>query len=126
MPRDIGLLDCRFDAIPVLRSAVIDTLSLDGSDLPGLNADRLEARGDLLFGPPRLKASSRLKARGSRGILYLMAPALRTPVRFALLPSGSPFAAVLCFVARIEGELVLGGRRIGGYLDLVGADDPAS
>ena len=30
IPRDIGLLDCRFDAIPVFRSAVIDTLSLDG------------------------------------------------------------------------------------------------
>ena len=49
MPRDIGLLDCRFDATPVLRSAVIDTLAFDGSDLPGFAADRLEARGDLLF-----------------------------------------------------------------------------
>ena len=47
IPRDIGLKDCRFGATPVLRSAVIDNLFLDGSALPGLQADRLEARGGL-------------------------------------------------------------------------------
>jgi len=47
IPRDIGLKDCHFDASPVLRSAVIDNLFLDGSALPGLQADRLEARGVL-------------------------------------------------------------------------------
>jgi hypothetical protein len=45
IPRDIGLKDCRFDAPPVLRSAIIDNLFLDGSALPGLQADRVEARG---------------------------------------------------------------------------------
>ena len=47
IPRDIGLKDCRFEASPVLRSAIIDNLFLDGSALPGLQADRLEARGGL-------------------------------------------------------------------------------
>jgi hypothetical protein len=47
IPRDIGLKDCHFEASLVLRSAVIDNLFLDGSALPGLQADRLEARGCL-------------------------------------------------------------------------------
>ncbi|MFW5680141.1 MAG: hypothetical protein ACOC3D_07720, partial [Pseudomonadota bacterium] len=45
--RDIGLVDCVFDASLVLRAAVIDSLYLDGSSLPGLVAERLEARGDV-------------------------------------------------------------------------------
>ena len=47
IPRDIGLKDCHFEASPVLRSAIIDNLFLDGSALPGLQAERLEARGCL-------------------------------------------------------------------------------
>jgi hypothetical protein len=47
IPRDIGLKDCRFEAAPVMRSAIIDNLFLDGSVLPGLLADRLDARGDV-------------------------------------------------------------------------------
>ena len=45
--RDIGLYNCRFDTAPVLNSAVIERLFLDGSQLPGLHAERLEARGGL-------------------------------------------------------------------------------
>jgi hypothetical protein len=43
--RDIGLNDCHFEAPPVLRAAIINRLFLDGSLLPGLEAERLEARG---------------------------------------------------------------------------------
>ena len=47
--RDIGLKDCRFDAAPILRSAIIDRLFLDGSSLPGFlcGASR-DPRRDLL------------------------------------------------------------------------------
>jgi hypothetical protein len=47
IPRDIGLKKCRFDATPILRSAIIDSLVLDGSIMPGLDADRIEARGTI-------------------------------------------------------------------------------
>ncbi len=43
--RDIGLIDCHFEATPILRAAIINRLFLDGSSLPGLEAERLEARG---------------------------------------------------------------------------------
>jgi hypothetical protein len=64
VPRDIGLLDCRFDATPVFLSAIIDTLAFDGSDLPGLDANRLDARGDLLFRSATIRG--RIALRGAR------------------------------------------------------------
>lgn len=122
IPRDIGLLDCRFDAIPVLRSAVIDTLSLDGSTLPGLNADRVEARGDLLFRSATIDGLIALKGARIEGDLVfdganltnlndVCVAAERISVRGGALFRG----------ARLEGEIVLAGGRIGGHLDLVGA-----
>ena len=64
VPRDIGLLDCLFEEAPVLRSAIIDTLAFDGSDLPGLAANRLDARGDLLFRSAVIRG--RIELRGAR------------------------------------------------------------
>ena len=64
VPRDIGLLDCRFEATPVFTSAIIDTLAFDGSDLPGLTANRLDARGDLLFRAATIRG--RVELRGAR------------------------------------------------------------
>jgi hypothetical protein len=57
--RDIGLKDCRFDATP-MRSAVIDRLFLDGSFLPGLAAEQLEARGGLYLGGAHVNGAVRL------------------------------------------------------------------
>jgi len=48
--RDIGLNNCHFDTAPVLNSSVIERLFLDGSALPGLHAERLEARGAVATG----------------------------------------------------------------------------
>jgi hypothetical protein len=122
IPRDIGLLDCRFDMVPILRSAVIDTLSLDGSSLPGLNADRVEARGDLLFRAATVEGLIALKGARIEGDLVFDGATLdcvddvcvaaeRIAVRGGVLFRG----------ARLLGELVLSGGRIGGHLDLVGA-----
>ena len=43
--RGITLADCRFNSPLILRSAGIDSLLLDGSVLPGLAAERLQAKG---------------------------------------------------------------------------------
>ena len=48
----------------MLRSAVIDNLFLDGSALPGLQADRLEARGGLSICSATVSGEIRL--RGAR------------------------------------------------------------
>ncbi len=47
--RDVGLLRCRFEEMPVLRSAEVLNLNLTGSRLPGLFADGLEAKGDVIL-----------------------------------------------------------------------------
>ena len=122
IPRDIGLLDCRFDAIPVLRSAVIDTLSLDGSVLPGLNADRVEARGDLLFRSATIDGVVALKGARIEGDLVFDGASLANPGEVCIAAERiSVRGGTLFRGARLDGELILSGGRIGGHLDLVGA-----
>ncbi|MFN7267993.1 MAG: hypothetical protein ACK5UA_03195 [Cereibacter sp.] len=122
VPLDIGLQDCRFDAAPVLRSAVIDTVSFDGSYLPGLPADRLEARGDILLrsatvtGPISLRGARigsdlvmdgmTLSHEGDRAL-----SAERIFIRGSALMRG----------ATVRGGIALLGARIGGDFDLVGS-----
>jgi hypothetical protein len=122
IPRDIGLLDCRFDAVPVLRSAIIDTLSLDGSMLPGLNADRLEARGDLLFRAATINGLIALKGARIEGDLVFDGASLGNPDEVCIAAERIAVRGGALFRgAHLEGELILSGGRIGGHLDLVGS-----
>ncbi|MCU0789441.1 MAG: hypothetical protein MUE79_00090 [Nitratireductor sp.] len=121
VPRDIGLLDCLFEATPVLLSAVIDTLAFDGSDLPGLDANRLEARGDLLFRSATVRGP--ISLRGSRigGDLNFDGATLENPGgRVLSAERSSVQGGVLLRGAKVRGGLALPGARIGGDLDLVG------
>lgn len=79
IPRDIGLTDCRFDAVPVLRYAVIDNLFLDGSALPGLNADRLEARGGVSLKGAAVAGELRLSGSRLDGNLSLDGASVSCP-----------------------------------------------
>ena len=49
IPRDVVLIDCRFDAVPNVMSAQLDSLYLNGSALPGLRADGLQAEGKVFL-----------------------------------------------------------------------------
>ena len=71
IPRDIGLKDCRFDAVPVLRYAVVDNLFLDGSLLPGLQAERLESRGGVSLKSAEVMGEIRLTGSRLDGSLSL-------------------------------------------------------
>ncbi len=122
VPRDIGLLDCRFDATPVFRSAVIDTLALDGSDLPGLAADRLDARGDLLFRSAILRGAVHLRGARVGGDLVFDGASLDSPDDRALSAERIAVRGGALFRgAVVRGSLALPGARIGGALDLIGA-----
>ncbi|MGS4947266.1 hypothetical protein ACVDG3_17445 [Meridianimarinicoccus sp. RP-17] len=122
VPRDIGLLDCRFERTPVLRSAIIDTLAFDGSDLPGFDANRLEARGDLLFRGATVRGPVSLTGSRIGGDLVLDGSTLD-------YAEGSACVAERCAVrggvflrgATVAGRFALPGARIGGDLDLTGA-----
>jgi hypothetical protein len=121
VPRDIGLLDCRFEATPVLLSAVIDTLAFDGSDLPGFEANRLEARGDLLFRSATVRGV--ISLRGSRigGDVNFDGATLENATdRVLNAERSSVRGSILLRGAKVKGRLALSGARIGGDLDLVG------
>jgi hypothetical protein len=121
VPRDIGLIDCRFEAAPVLLSAVIDTLAFDGSDLPGFDANRLEARGDLLFRFATVRGPISLRGGRIGGDLTFDGATLEYPGDRALSAERcSVRGGVLLRGAKVRGGLALPGARIGGDLDLVG------
>lgn len=122
VPRDIGLIDCRFDATPVLLSAIIDTLAFDGSDLPGLTANRLDARGDLLFRGATIRG--RIELRGARigGDLNFDGARLDNPGDRVLQAERiSVRGGALFRGASVRGGIALPGARIGGSLELIGA-----
>jgi len=122
VPRDIGLLDCRFESAPVLRSAVIDTLSFDGSHLPGLPADRLEARGDILLRAATVTGP--ISLRGARiGSDLVLDGATLSHDGDRALSADRIFirGSALLRGATLRGGIALQGARIGGDLDLVGS-----
>ncbi|MEM6679519.1 MAG: hypothetical protein AAF675_16775, partial [Pseudomonadota bacterium] len=49
LPTDLALMHCRFQHPPRLRNTRLQSLFLNGSDLPGLEADGLEARGNVFL-----------------------------------------------------------------------------
>jgi hypothetical protein len=121
VPRDIGLLDCLFEATPVLLSAIIDTLAFDGSDLPGLTANRLDARGDLLFRSATIRG--RVELRGARigGDMVFDGARLENPGdRVIQAERVSVRGGVLFRGASVRGGIGLPGARIGGNVDLMG------
>jgi hypothetical protein len=131
VPRDIGLLDCRFEATPVFLSAIIDTLAFDGSDLPGLDANRLDARGDLLFRSATIRG--RVALRGARiggDMVFDGARLDNLGDRAIEAERVSVRGGVLFRGATLRGGIGLPGARIGGNLDLMGTtienpDQPA-
>jgi hypothetical protein len=60
LDHDLLLLGCRFQDAPVLRGARVQTLNLQGSALPGLSADRLEAWGGVVLRGVRAEGEVRL------------------------------------------------------------------
>ncbi len=121
IPRDIGLLDCRFEAVPVFRSAVIDTMSLDGSHLPGFAADRLEARGDLLFRAAVVTGPISLRGAQIGGDLIFDGATLDHPGDRALASERISVRGSALFRGTVtRGALALPGARINGDLDFTG------
>jgi hypothetical protein len=121
IPRDIGLKDCRFDAAPVLRYAVIDNLFLDGSSLPGLHADRLEARGGVSLKSAELAGEVRLSGSRLGGNLSLDGASISCAGGPALVADGIEARAVELRGATIAGETRMTAARVNGDLDLTGA-----
>jgi hypothetical protein len=121
IPRDIGLKDCRFDAVPVLRYAVIDNLFLDGSSLPGLQADRLEARGGVSLRSAEISGEVRLSGSRLGGNLSLDGASISYAGGTALVADAIEVRSVELRGATIAGEIRMTSARVDGDFDLTGA-----
>jgi hypothetical protein len=122
IPRDIGLKDCLFDASPVLRSAVITNLFLDGSSLPGLQADRLEARGEISMRSATLTGQIRLPGARIGGNIEADAVTVALPQEVAFHADGLEVrGGILLRGADIRGSINLSGARVGADVNAAGA-----
>jgi hypothetical protein len=122
VPYDIGLRDCWFDATPVLLSAVVDTLSFDGSHLPGFAADRVEVRGDLLFRSTVINGPISLRGARVGGDLVFDGAAIEHSGKPAIGAERiSVRGSVMLRETKVHGSVAVPGARIGGDLDLRGS-----
>jgi hypothetical protein len=122
IPRDIGLKDCRFDASPVLRSAIIDNLFLDGSALPGFQADGLEARGSLSIRGATVAGKVSLRGARIGGNVEADGAIIEVPDEVAFDADGlEARGGILLRGAEVSGGINLSGARLGGDVNVVGA-----
>ena len=121
--RDLRLADCRFNAAPMLRSAIIDTLLLDGSMLPGLVANRLDARGSVYLRAAEFHGAVDLQ--GSRLGGDLMLDGSKILVASGRAFDGSHISTRGDMTLRdteIRGAVYISGAQLGGDLVMAGAD----
>lgn len=122
VPRDIGLKDCHFEASPVLRSAIIDNLFLDGSALPGLQAERLEARGCLSLRSAMVSGEVRLPGARLGGSLEADGVSIASPGGLALDADGlETRGGILLRGADVRGGIDLSAVRLSRDVNAVGA-----
>jgi hypothetical protein len=121
IPRDIGLKDCLFDAAPVLRSAIIDNLFLDGSAFPGLQAERLEARGGLTIRSATVTGQIRLSGARIGGNIEADGAMIALPDEVAFHADGLEVReSILLRGAHVRGGVNLSGARLGADVNATG------
>ncbi len=130
IPRDIGLKKCRFEAAPILRSAIIDSLFLDGSIVPGLHADRIEARGTISLRGAVMSGGVLVEGGRIGGNLDCTGVVIDAPKDHAIHAEDLVASSVLLRGAVIQGSVRLSGARLWADVDAFNlrvrcADKPA-
>nr|WP_256515477.1 hypothetical protein [Alsobacter ponti] len=120
VPRDIALKDCRFEGAPVLRSAVIDSLFLDGSVLPGLFADKLDARGDVTLRGSTVQGRVVLSGARIGGRFEADGATIEAQGGIVLAADGMAAQAVHLRGATVRGGIDLEGARLVAGLEAHG------
>jgi len=123
--RDIGLNDCHFEATPILRAAIINRLFLDGSRLPGLQAERLEARGGVYLRGAEVEGPVNLDQARLGGNLQCDGATIRNRGDYAVLGRSLEVRNVLLRGATLRGGVNLSGAVLAADLDAAGATVPA-
>ena len=110
--RDIEVANCRFDKPPVLRAARVDSLFLNGSDLPGVVADRLQAEGNISLNGVETAGEVRLAGARLGGDLSCTGTQLR---------AGKSGIALTADALQADGDVFLSDAETLGEVRLVGA-----
>lgn len=119
--RDIGLNDCHFEAAPILRAAVINRLFLDGSRLPGLQAERLETRGGVYLRGADVRGEVNLTQSRLGGNLECDGAKILNPNGHALRAQSLEVRNVHLRGAMLRGGIALTGAQLAADLDAAGA-----
>jgi hypothetical protein len=119
--RDIGLNDCHFEMPVVLRAAIINRLFLDRSRLPGLHAERLEARGGVYLRAAEVYGEVNLEQARLGGNLECDGAIIRNPGERALRADSLEVRNVLLRGVDLTGAITLSGARLTADLDAAGA-----
>jgi hypothetical protein len=118
--RDIGLNNCHFDTAPNLNSAVIERLFLDGSSLPGLSAERVEARGGLYLRGAEVDGEVRLISATFGGNVECDGASFRPVSGPSLNAEGIEARRIHLRGARCTGPLILAGAELDADFDCAG------
>ncbi len=120
LDHDLLLADCHFDAAPLLRAMRLDSLNLHGSHLPGLYADRLEARGNVFLRQVESTGENRLPGAKLGGNLSCIGARLTAGQSGkALNAEGARVAGTLFWrkVKAVKGRVSLIAARFGQIAD---------
>lgn len=117
IPRDLGLKKCRFDNAPILRSAIVDSVFLDGSVIPGLHADLIEARGTVSLRGALITGEVLLEGGRIGGNLDCNGAVIDAPKEHAIHAEDLEARGVLLRGANVKGSIRLSGARLSADLD---------
>lgn len=122
LPGDVGLIDCRFEAAPIFRSAEVGTVYLDGSEMPGLVTERVHARGSLYLRAARIDGPVRLAGARIDGEMVLDQARVSAGGGLAIeAPDMETRGDLSLSGAAVHGGIRLQGARIGGFFAATGA-----
>lgn len=121
VPSDIGLKDCGFECAPNLRAAVINRLFLDGSSLPGLNAERIETRGGIYLRGVDIGEAVNVAESRLGGNLECDGATFRGSSTYGLQAQSIEVRNVLLRGARITSGVNLSGGQVRADLDCAGS-----
>jgi len=118
----IALKDCRFETAPVVRSAIIDNLHLDGSILPGLKADVLDVRGSVSLAGAIVEGPIAIQGAKLGGLLNCDGARISSPSAAALLGDDIVARSITMRGANVIGSISIGGAKLGSDLNFAGVD----
>lgn len=122
IPRDMGLTNCHFEATPVLRAAIINRLFLDGSSLPGLEAERMEARGGVYLRGAQVIGEVRILESRLGGNLECNGALIRAVKGYAVNAEAIEARSILARGSVLDGGINLSGAKLVADFDCTEAE----